>query len=156
MKRRIIRIDEEKCNGCGLCADACHEGAIGMIEGKAKLLREDYCDGLGDCLPACPAGAISFEEREAAPYDEKAVMENKQKIQSRGIETPAGCPGSQARAIVRKAEAKVREAGAVPRCFPAQTVAGPDQAGTGKRAIFPRGKAADRSGLCSLCLWSFS
>ena len=114
MKRRIIRIDEEKCNGCGLCADACHEGAIGMIEGKAKLLREDYCDGLGDCLPACPAGAISFEEREAAPYDEKAVMENKQKIQSRGIETPAGCPGSQARAIVRKAEAKVREAGAVP------------------------------------------
>ena len=80
MKRRIIRIDEEKCNGCGLCADACHEGAIGMIEGKAKLLREDYCDGLGDCLPACPAGAISFEEREAAPYDEKAVMENKQKV----------------------------------------------------------------------------
>ena len=114
MKRRIIRIDEEKCNGCGLCAKACHEGAIGMIEGKAKLLREDYCDGLGDCLPACPAGAISFEEREAAPYDETAVMENKQKIRSRGIETPTGCPGSQARAIVRKAEAKVREAGVVP------------------------------------------
>ena len=96
MKRRIIRIDEEKCNGCGLCADACHEGAIGMIDGKAKLLREDYCDGLGDCLPACPAGAISFEEREAAPYDEKAVMENKQKIQekfqkksqSQGMEIP--------------------------------------------------------------------
>ena len=108
MKRRIIHIDEEKCNGCGLCADACHEGAIGMIEGKAKLLREDYCDGLGDCLPACPAGAISFEEREAAPYDEKAVMENKQrlqeefqkKIQRQGMEIPRGCPGSQSRAIL--------------------------------------------------------
>lgn len=77
MKRRIIRIDEELCNGCGACAGACHEGAIGMIDGKAKLLREDYCDGLGDCLPACPTGAISFEEREAAAYDEKAVIENK-------------------------------------------------------------------------------
>ena len=122
MKRRIIHIDEEKCNGCGLCADACHEGAIGMIEGKAKLLREDYCDGLGDCLPACPAGAISFEEREAAPYDEKAVMENKQKIQaefqkknqSQGMEMPKGCPGSQSRAIQPKGESNVREAGAAP------------------------------------------
>ena len=118
MKRRIIHIDEEKCNGCGLCADACHEGAIGMIEGKAKLLREDYCDGLGDCLPACPAGAISFEEREAAPYDEKAVMENKQrlqeefqkKIQRPGMEIPTGCPGSQARAIQPKGENSARAA----------------------------------------------
>ena len=74
MKRKIIRIDEEKCNGCGLCAAACHEGAIGMIGGKAKLLREDYCDGLGDCLPACPTGAITFEEREAPAYDEAAVQ----------------------------------------------------------------------------------
>ena len=73
MIRKIITIDEEKCNGCGLCADACHEGAIGMVEGKAKLLREDYCDGLGDCLPACPMNAISFEEREAPAYDAEAV-----------------------------------------------------------------------------------
>ena len=74
MIRRIITINEEKCNGCGLCADACHEGAIGIVNGKAKLLREDYCDGLGDCLPACPMNAISFEEREAPAYNEAAVM----------------------------------------------------------------------------------
>lgn len=73
MIRKIIQIDEEKCNGCGLCAAACHEGAIGMVDGKAKLLRDDYCDGLGDCLPACPVDAISFEEREAAAYDKAAV-----------------------------------------------------------------------------------
>ena len=74
MIRKIIEINEEKCNGCGACAVACHEGAIGMVNGKAKLLRDDYCDGLGDCLPACPTGAISFVEREAAAYDEAAVL----------------------------------------------------------------------------------
>ena len=79
MIRRIITIDEEKCNGCGLCAAACHEGAIGMVEGKAKLLREDYCDGLGDCLPACPMKAISFEMRQAPAYDEAAVFAAKVK-----------------------------------------------------------------------------
>jgi NAD-dependent dihydropyrimidine dehydrogenase PreA subunit len=77
MKRRIITIDETRCNGCGLCARACHEGAIGIVEGKAKLLREDYCDGLGDCLPACPMQAITFEEREAPAYNEVAVMMHK-------------------------------------------------------------------------------
>lgn len=79
MVRQIIHIDEEKCNGCGKCATACHEGAIGMVDGKAKLLRDDYCDGMGDCLPECPTGAIAFEEREAAAYDEAAVLANKQK-----------------------------------------------------------------------------
>ena len=79
MIRKIINIDEEKCNGCGACAEACHEGAIGMVNGKAKLLRDDYCDGLGDCLPSCPTNAITFIEREAAPYDEAAVLENQRK-----------------------------------------------------------------------------
>ena len=74
MIRKIIEIDEDKCIGCGLCVSACHEGAIGMVDGKAKLLRDDYCDGLGDCLPACPTGAITFVEREAEAYDEAAVL----------------------------------------------------------------------------------
>lgn len=95
--RRIITIDKEKCNGCGACVDACHEGAIGMEDGKAVLLRDDYCDGLGDCLPACPTDAISFEEREALPYDEAAVFENMRK-QGKSPSLCA-CPGSQARAF---------------------------------------------------------
>lgn len=82
MIRKIIHIDEEKCNGCGLCAAACHEGAIGMAGGKAKLLRDDYCDGLGDCLPTCPTGAISFVEREAAVYDKEAVEANMRKAET--------------------------------------------------------------------------
>ena len=103
MIRRIIQIDQEKCNGCSACAEACHEGAIAMVDGKAQLMRDDYCDGLGDCLPTCPTGAITFVEREAAAYDEKAVMENKQrKMREQGMTLPCGCPGSQSRDIQRQ------------------------------------------------------
>lgn len=98
MLRKIIKIDEEKCNGCGACAAACHEGAIDIVDGKAKLMREDYCDGLGDCLPACPANAISFEEREAPAYNEAAVQAAK------AVKTN-GCPGTQLKAMHREAAA---------------------------------------------------
>lgn len=99
MIRQIIKIDEEKCNGCGLCAAACHEGAIGMVNGKAKLLRDDYCDGLGNCLPVCPTGAIAFEEREAAAYDEEAVKANQKQAEK---PLPCGCPGTRAGVIHRE------------------------------------------------------
>lgn len=99
MIRKIIQIDQEKCNGCGACAAACHEGAIGMVAGKARLLRDDYCDGLGDCLPSCPTQAITFVEREAAPYDEAAV---KAAQKGKGTFLSLGCPGTNAKQIRRE------------------------------------------------------
>lgn len=117
MERKIIHIDEEKCSGCGACAAACHEGAIGMVDGKAKLLRDDYCDGMGDCLPECPTGAITFEVREAAAYDEAAVLANKQKQaqntdmaahsahKESGPHPEGGCPGSRIRQMNRGPQA---------------------------------------------------
>ena len=99
MIRKIIKINEELCNGCGACAAACHEGAIEMVDGKARLTREDYCDGLGDCLPACPTGAITFEEREAPAYNEAAVLAAKNKKEMQTL--PCGCPGTQSKSINR-------------------------------------------------------
>ncbi len=100
MKRRIIQIDEERCNGCGACAKACHEGAIGMVDGKAKLMRDDYCDGLGDCLPACPMDAIHFVEREAAAYNEAAVLAAKAHKAAH-----TGCPGARMRQMHHEGDA---------------------------------------------------
>jgi len=103
MLGQIIKIDKEKCNGCGLCVSACHEGAIGMVNGKAELLRDDYCDGLGNCLPVCPTGAITLEQRDALEYNETAVRNAAQKNTEKRL--PCGCPGTNARAIKREAAA---------------------------------------------------
>lgn len=114
MIRKIIQIDEERCNGCGACATACHEGAIGMINGKAKLLRDDYCDGFGDCLPACPVDAIHFVEREAAPYDEAAVQANMAK---KSAQQPVfQCPGSRMQSFAPRTQD-----------FPPQAESGPSE-----------------------------
>ena len=121
MIRRIITIDKEKCNGCGLCAKACHEGAIGMVEGKAALLREDYCDGLGDCLPTCPTGAITFEEREAPAYNEAAVLAAKK---AKEAPLPCGCPGSACQSVTPAAA----EVPGQLRNFPIQIKLAPVQA----------------------------
>lgn len=120
MIRKIIHIDRSKCTGCGLCAAACHEGAIGMVDGKAWLLREDYCDGLGDCLPACPAEAITFEMREAPAYNEAAVLATKKRKEQEkaGLFVPA-CPGSAARTLEPNAETPVADTTQL-RNFPVQ------------------------------------
>ena len=118
MVRKIITIDEDKCTGCGICVNACHEGAIGLVDGKAKLLRDDYCDGLGDCLPTCPTGAITFEQREALAYNEAEVKKNMQAggkghaQQTAGGQLPCGCPGTHARAIARETTPKEAKAAA--------------------------------------------
>ena len=120
MIRKIIHIDEEKCNGCGACAAACHEGAIGMVDGKARLLRDDYCDGLGNCLPACPVNAITFTEREAAAYDEAAVLANRAKkvlLEGREPREPEGgftCPGSRAAVIRHRSGPEAPASGETP------------------------------------------
>ena len=156
MIRRIIEINEEKCNGCGACARACHEGAIGMVNGKAKLLRDDYCDGLGDCLPNCPTGAITFVEREAAAYDEAAVLAGKQMkaaAEPKQAEERVfhGCPGARMRQFDRSAEA---ESPAEPARQPSQLAQWPCQIKLvpDPGALFSGRKAADRRRLHRLCL----
>ena len=117
MIRKIIRIDEEKCNGCGLCAEACHEGAIDLIDGKAKLVRENFCDGFGDCLPNCPTGAISFEEREAPAYDEAAVKKAQEAKKTNGVKHEhheGGCPGSRMMQFARSETGNISASAAKP------------------------------------------
>lgn len=146
MIRRIIHIDQDKCNGCGACARACHEGAIDMVDGKAKLMREHYCDGLGDCLPACPTGAITFEEREAPAYDEAAVKA----AQAARNRPHTGLPR---RGHPPAGPQKARRPGTRPGDGePADQLAGADQAGPHPGPVFRGGGAADRGGLHGLHL----
>lgn len=154
MIRQIIHIDQEKCNGCGLCATACHEGAIEMVNGKAQLVREHFCDGLGDCLPGCPTGAITFEQREAPAYDEAAVQQAKAEKQAPPAPQPSrrGLPRLPDDAVQRRRGSRPRPRRRCKAGVPAGPVAGADQADPGPGSLLPGGQAAGGRRLRRLCL----